>query len=328
MAKKKETNPTGVPEEQSKAQSADHINTQVDGLKITLPAVSGKGKGESSIMKDFRRSDWLYNPVVYTQISGDFTLMQQRVFIGVVEKLQDRILDSITEQKRTKQWPMLFSPAEMNENIDLRIDARSLGVPPERYPELKQALEQLMGMKFGYVKHRGKTTTYEMGVLFHYISMDVPDDLVKRNGEFTVNIALIDNKQPVLGVIYAPVLDKLWTSEDKNHSTLNTQHSTFTVLVSRSHRTPEVDAYINKVLRPAHPDLVIDTQGSSLKFARLAEGSADVYVCYSKTKEWDTAAADAILRATGGKVLRISDGQPLEYSKKEYPNPPFVAWAK
>ena len=157
--------------------------------------------------------------------------------------------------------------------------------------------------------------------------LDGTAEFVKRNGEFTVNIALIDNKQPVLGVIYAPVLDKLWTSEDKNLSTLNTQHSTFTVLVSRSHRTPEVDAYINKVLRPAHPDLVIDTQGSSLKFARLAEGSADVYVCYSKTKEWDTAAADAILRAAGGKVLRISDGKPLEYSKKEYPNPPFVAWA-
>ena len=158
--------------------------------------------------------------------------------------------------------------------------------------------------------------------------LDGTAEFVKRNGEFTVNIALIDNKQPVLGVIYAPVLDKLWTSEDKQLSTLNSKLSTFTVLVSRSHRTPEVDAYINKVLRPAHPDLVIDTQGSSLKFARLAEGSADVYVCYSKTKEWDTAAADAILRAAGGKVLRISDGQPLEYSKKEYPNPPFVAWAK
>ena len=158
--------------------------------------------------------------------------------------------------------------------------------------------------------------------------LDGTAEFVKRNGEFTVNIALIDNKQPVLGVIYAPVLDKLWTSEDKNLSTLNSQLSTFTVLVSRSHRTPEVDAYINKVLRPAHPDLVIDTQGSSLKFARLAEGSADVYVCYSKTKEWDTAAADAILRAAGGKVLRISDGQPLEYSKADYPNPPFVAWVK
>ena len=156
--------------------------------------------------------------------------------------------------------------------------------------------------------------------------LDGTVEFVNRNGEFTVNIALIDDKQPVLGVIYAPVLDKLWTSVGLPHCDSPTKRP-FTVLVSRSHRTPEVDEYINKVLRPVHPDLVIDTQGSSLKFARLAEGSADVYVCYSKTKEWDTAAADAILRAAGGKVLRISDGQPLEYSKKEYPNPPFVAWA-
>lgn len=156
--------------------------------------------------------------------------------------------------------------------------------------------------------------------------LDGTVEFVNRNGEFTVNIALIDNKQPVLGVIYAPVLDKLWTSVGLPHCDSPTKRP-FTVLVSRSHRTPEVDEYINKVLRPVHPDLVIDTQGSSLKFARLAEGTADVYVCYSKTKEWDTAAADAILRAAGGKVLRISDGQPLEYSKKEYPNPPFVAWA-
>ena len=159
--------------------------------------------------------------------------------------------------------------------------------------------------------------------------LDGTVEFVNRNGEFTVNIALIDDKQPIMGVIFAPVMDKMWNSMHVglSHCGSRTERP-FTVLVSRSHRTPEVDAYINKVLRPAHPDLVIDTQGSSLKFARLAEGSADVYVCYSKTKEWDTAAADAILRAVGGKVLRISDGQPLEYSKKEYPNPPFVAWAR
>jgi 3'(2'), 5'-bisphosphate nucleotidase len=159
--------------------------------------------------------------------------------------------------------------------------------------------------------------------------LDGTAEFVKRNGEFTVNIALIDNKRSVLGVIYAPVLDKMWDSVHVGLSHCGSRiERPFTVLVSRSHRTPEVDAYINKVLRPAHPDLVIDTQGSSLKFARLAEGTADVYVCYSKTKEWDTAAADAILTAAGGKVLRISDGLPLEYSKKDYPNPPFVAWAK
>ena len=173
--------------------------------------------------------------------------------------------------------------------------------------------------------------------------LDGTVEFVNRNGEFTVNIALIDDKQPVLGVIYAPVTEQLWYAVGthcvcppvamRTHAVqppvtiLTHAVRPYTVLVSRSHRTQEVDEYINKVLRPAHPDLVIDTQGSSLKFARLAEGSADVYVCYSKTKEWDTAAADAILRAAGGKVLRISDGLPLEYSKEVYPNPPFVAWA-
>ena len=196
--------------------------------------------------------------------------------------------------------------------------------------------------------------------------LDGTQEFVNRNGEFTVNIALIDDARPVLGVIYAPVSDTLWYALNEksmkkvarlqgveisafagnktfkpldfwirslldceawqnNYKSEPTRP--FTVLVSRSHRTHEVDDYIDKFLRPQHPDLLIDSCGSSLKFARLAEGSADVYVCYSKTKEWDTAAADAILCAAGGKVLRISDGLPLAYSKKDYPNPPFVAYA-
>lgn len=165
--------------------------------------------------------------------------------------------------------------------------------------------------------------------------LDGTAEFVKRNGEFTVNIALIENKRPVLGVIYAPTTDQLWAAENEERSgeslneakRIKVLHSPFSVLVSRSHRTPEVDRYIDEVLRPRHPDLVIEAQGSSLKFARLVEGSADVYVCYSKTKEWDTAAADAILTAAGGRVLRIDDGLPLDYDKDDYPNPPFVAWA-
>ena len=188
--------------------------------------------------------------------------------------------------------------------------------------------------------------------------LDGTAEFVKRNDEFTVNIALIENKRPVLGVIYVPVTEQLWWTDEHSQvrhcerseaihlsprvdflpsveepsgcfvaNAPRNDGRPFTVLVSRSHRTPEVDEYIDKVLRPEHPDLVIDTQGSSLKFARLAEGTADVYVCYSKTKEWDTAAADAILTAAGGKVLKISDGKPLEYDKEDYPNPPFVAWA-
>lgn len=196
--------------------------------------------------------------------------------------------------------------------------------------------------------------------------LDGTQEFVNRNGEFTVNISLIEDARPVLGVIYAPVSDTLWyaineksvkklarlqgveISEIAGNKTFKSldfwirrlldceawQNSykpeptrPFTVLVSRSHRTQEVDDYIDRFLCPQHSNLLIDSYGSSLKFARLAENSADVYVCYSKTKEWDTAAADAILSAAGGKVLRISDGLPLAYSKEDYPNPPFVAYA-
>ena len=82
--------------------------------------------------------------------------------------------------------------------------------------------------------------------------LDGTVEFVNRNGEFTVNIALIDNKQPVLGVIYAPVLDRMWDSVHVGLSHCGSREERpFTVLVSRSHRTPEVDEYINKVLRPA-----------------------------------------------------------------------------
>ena len=173
--------------------------------------------------------------------------------------------------------------------------------------------------------------------------LDGTKEFVNRNGEFTVNIALIENNKPTMGVIYAPVADTLWfnfgdlvfKTERASQVNINTplalpllvkhNHEGFVVLVSRSHRTSEVDDYIDHYLRPQHKNLIISTKGSSLKFASLAEGDADIYVCYSKTKEWDTAAAEAILTAAGGCVKRISDCQPLEYNKEEYGNPPFVA---
>lgn len=175
--------------------------------------------------------------------------------------------------------------------------------------------------------------------------LDGTKEFVNRNGEFTVNIALMVDNRPSMGVIYAPVYDTLWFNSESEvyktgHASIacfdnplslpkltKTAHDGFVVLVSRSHRTYEVDEYIDRNLRPLHPDLTVDTRGSSLKFACLAEGRADVYVCYSKTKEWDTAAAEAILTAAGGRVCRISDGCPLDYNKEEYGNPPFTAAA-
>jgi len=177
--------------------------------------------------------------------------------------------------------------------------------------------------------------------------LDGTAEFVKRNGEFTVNIALVRECKPVMGVVYAPVVGTLWYSlngvaykienvseahldhlSDPSYRLARTCHSGYVVLVSRSHRTAEVDTYIDEHVRPLHGDMVIDTCGSSLKFAALAEGRADIYVCYSKTKEWDTAAAEAVLAAAGGGVRRIGDNLPLEYNKAEYANPPFVAFSE
>lgn len=182
--------------------------------------------------------------------------------------------------------------------------------------------------------------------------LDGTKEFVKRNGEFTVNIAFMQDDRPVAGVIYAPVSDTLWLNYSENDVAkienalsykdvdfnildfssfklcADERQRPFTVLVSRSHRTEEVDAFINRHIKSCHHDMVIDSCGSSLKFARLAEHTADCYVCYSKTKEWDTAAAEAILSASGGKVVDISTGKTLLYNKMSWQNPPFIATAK
>ena len=193
----------------------------------------------------------------------------------------------------------------------------------------------------------------ERAAFTHYWLVDPLDgtkEFVNRNGEFTVNIALISHNRPTLGVIYAPVSDMLWFNNNGRVYRLNkasefhkksldiittsselitSRHKKrpYIVLVSRSHRTPEVDIYIQDHLLPSHPDLTITSRGSSLKFADLVEGNADIYVCYSKTKEWDTAAADALLSTAGGSTIDIATLQPLLYNKEDYHNPPFLAIA-
>ncbi len=178
--------------------------------------------------------------------------------------------------------------------------------------------------------------------------LDGTKEFVKHNDEFTVNIALMESQKPIAGIVYSPILDILWigfcmkswrmekattknlTNFDEIVKTatplpLPYQKRPYTILVSRSHRDSQVDDYINKSLLPFHPNAVIKPLGSTLKFAMLAEGKADINVCFSPTKEWDTAAAQALLEATGGHVCRIVDNKGLEYGKEDFRNPPFIA---
>ncbi|OKL39878.1 3'(2'),5'-bisphosphate nucleotidase CysQ [Pontibacter flavimaris] len=175
--------------------------------------------------------------------------------------------------------------------------------------------------------------------------LDGTKEFINRNGEFTVNIALIRGGLPVLGVVYAPVKQWLyigiegegaWRLELENHqlpadwnsvgNKLPLQHSNkgkYTIVGSRSHASKETDEYITK-LEALHTNLDFISMGSSLKICLVAEGKADLYPRLAPTMEWDTAAGDAIARAAGCKVIQYGTGEPLRYNKENLLNPWFI----
>jgi len=179
--------------------------------------------------------------------------------------------------------------------------------------------------------------------------LDGTKEFIKRNGEFTVNIALIKDKNPILGVIFAPVLKKIYfgyqnkafvvENVDLLNSNINLLDKIqrksislplknllveFTIVASRSHLSDETEEYIKK-LREIKGKVNIKTIGSSLKLCLIAEGSADVYPRFGPTMEWDIAAGHAIINAAGGKLLQISKEASLKYNKENLLNPWFIA---
>lgn len=159
--------------------------------------------------------------------------------------------------------------------------------------------------------------------------LDGTKEFIKRIGEFTVNIALIENGEPVLGVVYAPVLDALYTGERGGGAFLNgeaisvveSMPDTVRVVGSRSHPSPETLDWLKALAKPYR----LIPMGSSLKLCRIAEGKADLYPRLGPTSEWDTAAGHAVLNAAGGELVTL-DGKPLRYNqKRDYLNPHFIA---
>lgn len=169
--------------------------------------------------------------------------------------------------------------------------------------------------------------------------LDGTKEFVQRRGDFTVNIALVRDGVPVLGVVYAPAKARLFAGDAQTHRAFRSDQSPdeaeqaarapmhvrtppasgLTVVASRSHRTPETDAYLAQV---KVSDLV--SVGSSLKFCLVAAGEADLYPRLGPTMEWDTAAGHAVLSAAGGTVVNL-DGSAFRYGKPEFRNPSFIA---
>jgi len=167
--------------------------------------------------------------------------------------------------------------------------------------------------------------------------LDGTKEFISRNGEFTVNIALIDNGRPIMGVVYVPVLDILYygspegafkdeagNKEAMQTSKIEPEQHTVSVVASRSHKGEELETWLERAA-VRFPQMELVSMGSSLKICLVAEGRADIYPRLALTSEWDTAAAQAVLEAAGG-ILTDTDFNIYRYNQKEdILNPYFFA---
>ena len=170
--------------------------------------------------------------------------------------------------------------------------------------------------------------------------LDGTKEFLKRRGDFTVNIALVEDGTPVRGVVYAPAKGRLFCTRADGTSVEEAgpfgatpgalrslvvstpDNAALRVVASKSHRDAATDAYIARY-RLAEAK----SAGSSLKFCLIAAGEADLYPRLGRTMEWDTAAGHAVVLGAGGKVVQLDDQRPLTYGKSGYENPFFVAFA-
>ncbi len=171
--------------------------------------------------------------------------------------------------------------------------------------------------------------------------LDGTKEFINRRGDFTVNIAYVENGVPVAGVVYAPARGRLFYTDASGQSVEESgdfalevpgptqpisvskpDNAALVIVASKSHRDQSTDDYINKyALKDSK------TAGSSLKFCLVATGEADLYPRIGRTMEWDTAAGHAVLAGAGGDVVRFDDHSPLRYGKPDYANPFFIAYA-
>ncbi len=191
------------------------------------------------------------------------------------------------------------------------------------------------------ISEENKTIPYEerrnYGINWLVDPLDGTKEFIKRNGEFTVNIALIQGGKPVLGAVYAPCLEEMyWAVKgegawmEKEGKTQQLHAARFTmqdtglkVVCSRSHLNEGTQAFIDQLKEPEKV-----SQGSSLKFLVLAKGEAHLYPRLAPTMEWDTGAAQMVLEEAGGKVISEATKQPLAYNKENLLNPHFIAYGQ
>ena len=214
----------------------------------------------------------------------------------------------------------------------------------------KAITESLQHFNIPVISEEGKSIPFEerkgWQQLWMIDPLDGTKEFIRRNGDFTVNIALIESGSPVLGVVYAPVSGKLYYATEAegsfiavilNHSIISdiksltdsaqklpfTQTSVYTIVASRLHSSAETTSFIEEKNR-LHSNIELMQAGSSLKLCMVAEGNADIYPRLAPTMEWDTAAGHAVAKFAGCRVYQYESGVELAYNKENLLNPWFI----
>lgn len=227
---------------------------------------------------------------------------------------------------------------EIYNSSDFDIHAKKDDSPLTRADTLahQTIVERLKTTGFPILSEEGKNIPYEKRKNWETFWMVDPLDgtkeFIKKNGEFTVNIALIHHNEPVLGVVFAPAIDELYFGgighgayTDENMANehqlkfISNESGTKKIIISRSHLNQDTKDYLDKF---NHAQTI--SMGSSLKFMLIAKNEADIYPRFAPTMEWDTAAAHAILKAMDIEVYNMEDQKPLRYNKENLLNPYFL----
>jgi 3'(2'), 5'-bisphosphate nucleotidase len=250
-------------------------------------------------------------------------------------------------QEKENKWLSIAKKAAINAgaeilkvyNNDFKVtykkDASPLTIADQRANEIIENL--LSKTNIPVLSEEGKQTDFSerknWKLLWIVDPLDGTKEFVKRNGEFTVNIALIKNGIPILGVIYVPVSGCLYYGSSSgtykelngeiNQLPVKSQIRNYRVVGSRSHLSPETENYIEK-LRKEKGEVEIVFMGSSLKICLVAEGFADVYPRFAPTMEWDTAAGHAIAKFAGKSLIDVETNDEMIYNRPRLKNNWFI----
>lgn len=229
----------------------------------------------NSMYSELRDMRWLYNPVVYSQISGDFTLMQQRILLGIIEKLQQRIIDSVDSQHKQKSFPAIFDDSELmkRETIDLNLSAADLGVIPAHYEQLEQAALALSRITMKYPKFdtKGKVTRHVAAALFPRIEIAMTESELRRTGVLRV-VMLTENIRDIFTMQHGFV-----------------KHVSHIARVALKKRTPRLYIYLSRFKDVGHKKVpytdLVEFLGLTDEYYYETNDGKNPYTSWSKVKK-------------------------------------------